>query len=167
MSAAIIYFDKDDPQTFEEFEKRALFVKFKREGCQDKRLIDPVTNRWWNEQSPTIQRQSLLEHDSDLKVADGVKLIADYIKQHDPERKQRVWARGSLDQRIIDDLCNENSLPQITKYNNWRDVRTYLEAIHGTATGYVDIDPEEAKRIVKHNPVHDCVFDILQMLKVK
>ena len=80
--------------------------------------------------------------------------------------KQTMWARGSLDQMVIDNLARAVDLQPITGYNMWRDVRTAVDIMYGTTNGYVEVEKEGFQRaaVIKHHPVHDCALDIMQLM---
>jgi hypothetical protein len=77
-----------------------------------------------------------------------------------------MWARGSLDQIVIDSLANRFEMESIIDYHVWRDVRTAVDILYGTINGYVNVDHPLFKRheVIKHHPVHDCALDAMQLM---
>ena len=101
-----------------------------------------------------------------MTVENGMQLLYDYMAKFPNSDKQTMWARGSLDQLVIDSLAVKFGLQEITRYNMWRDVRTAVDCLYGTSEGYVDIVHPLFKRheVIKHHPVHDCALDAMQLM---
>ncbi|MFN3301095.1 MAG: hypothetical protein ACK41Z_12975, partial [Sediminibacterium sp.] len=77
-----------------------------------------------------------------------------------------VWARGSLDQRVMENLCQTFELEPIADYNMFMDVRTAIRMTKETSNirGYCEL-PEQFKHIQidKHNPIDDVIRDVLML----
>jgi len=164
LSAAILYFEEGDD--YDTLLKKALFVKLdsKYQIEHLKRTVDPETLKWWSNIHPSIRELSFVPHPSDMHPAEGIDKIKQYVKQYGPNV---VWARGSLDQMVIDSLCTKLDTDKIVPYNNWRDVRTGVEILCSTAkNGYCDVNHPTFGRhnVIKHHPVHDCALDAMMLL---
>jgi hypothetical protein len=172
LSAAVIHFNLDDiddkPEVyFKKLLKKALFVKFDAgEQIKLKRIINSSTLDWWNKQAAIPREMSMRPLPTDLDAVDGIALINDYIESHGG-KDTLFWQRGSLDQVMLDSLCRSAGLPHIVDYNVWRDIRTAVELLAKESRGgYCNIhgfDP--GAHVVKHNPIHDCAYDILMLLE--
>jgi len=168
LSAALIHFDPEAKPSYEELLNNALFVKFDSKD-QLKRLnrtIDKDTLDWWNKQHEYTRSVSFDFKPDDLKVEDGLKKIYAYMAKFSKAKEQTMWARGSLDQLVIDSLAKKVDMDPITGYNMWRDVRTAVDIMSGTSNGYCEVDHPEFDRasVIKHHPVHDCALDAMMLM---
>lgn len=167
LSAAIIHFDFDTTETYEQLVSRACFVKFS--GAEQrhklKRLYSKDTLAWWKKQSEIARKHSLEPSEQDVSVAEGLEKIRAYI-QENGGNKQIIWARGSLDQMAIDSLAVSIESQPIAMYNMWRDVRTAVDILaENSKGGYCDIpgfNPD--LHVIKHVPQNDCALDILTLI---
>jgi hypothetical protein len=78
-----------------------------------------------------------------------------------------VWARGNLDQLVLDDIEEQIGLEPIWPFARWRDVRTAVDFLYGTTTGYTKVNHpvfDSKLHITKHNPVDDCIFDAMMLM---
>ncbi len=167
LSAAMIHFDPEKRPTYQDLLDDACFVKFNAKeqmdvGC----TISKSTLQWWKEQHEYVRKVSLEPSREDMTVENGMQKFYDYMKRFPNASKQTMWARGSLDQLAIDSLAVKFGLEEITGYNMWRDVRTAVDILYGTTSGYVDVDHPLFKRheVIKHHPVHDCALDAMQLM---
>lgn len=162
LSASVIEFEATEKYTYEELLSKALFVKFnvKEQIETYNRTVDKDAISWWKKQTEYAQSISLKPTSMDLSVIQGIQNLKDYI---DP--KQKIWARGSLDQMVIDSLCRSAKVESISQYNNWRDIRTAIDLLKDTANnGYCDIPNFNKQDVIKHHPTHDCAYDIMMLL---
>lgn len=170
LSAAIIHFDPESDFTYQELLDEALFVKFsvKEQVQQYGRILDQDTIGWWKNQSEEAKIKSYKPSSKDCTLVDGITQLTAYIDKYDKERKKTIWARGSLDQLCIDSLAKSGKLKTISEYYVWRDVRTAIECLKDTAkNGYCKVEKEGYdawKDVIKHDPVHDCASDIMQLV---
>lgn len=167
LSAALVHFDPDKRPTYQDLLDNACFVKFNsKQQIGYGRTISKSTLEWWESQHSYVKEVSLVPKSTDLDAAVGIKVLKDYMAKFPNADKQTMWARGSLDQLVIDSLCVKLGVQEITGYNMWRDVRTAIDILYGTTNGYVDIDHPLFKRheVIKHHPVHDCALDAIQLL---
>ena len=166
LSAAIIKFDFNEVLTFEDYVKRACFVKFdaKSQIKDYKRTVSKDTMAWWEKQSEIAKRISLIPSADDVSAKEGIDTIKKYVEKHGG-KDTFFWARGSLDQMVIDSLCTRLQVPYITQYNRWRDVRTAIDIIaNDSKEGYCKIKNFDYNKVLKHDPVQDCALDIMMMV---
>ena len=64
----------------------------------------------------------------------------------------------------VNEMClfEDFSLPVPWKYNQVRDVRTYIDALSGGSKGYLD-EWQKPDWFVPHHSLHDCIRDAEQM----
>jgi hypothetical protein len=167
LSAALIHFDPEKRPTYQDMLDNACFVKFSvKEQADAKRTMSKSTMQWWGEQHKYVKQVSFMASNDDMSVVDGVGYLTNYMNKHDPNREQTMWARGSLDQLVIDSLCVQFDMQELTGYNRWRDVRTAVDILYGTDNGYCEVDHPlfERHNVIKHHPVHDCALDAMQLM---
>jgi len=89
-----------------------------------------------------------------------------WLNKFTTPQKHTMWARGSLDQLVIDSLAKKFDLQPLTDYNRWRDVRTAVDILYGTTNGYCEIEYPNFERAacIKHHPVHDCALDAMMLM---
>ena len=169
LSASIIHFEIGNEYSYEDLLARALFVKFNvKEQLQNyKRVANKRTIEWWDQQHEFVRKTSLVPDSvTDCSVIDGINYIKNYMAQF-PEKEQTMWARGSLDQMVIDSLCYASDQEPIANYAVWRDVRTAVDLLTETSKGgYCDIVHPTFQRhnVIKHHPTHDCALDIMMLI---
>lgn len=165
LSASIIHFDPEENPTYDSLLSKALFVKFNaKEQADAGRTIDKSTLEWWRGQHEYVRKISLLPSGDDVSVVDGLTAIREYIKNYRKKGDETFWARGSLDQMGIDSLCKAFDQPLLTRYNNWRDVRTAIDCLRETARdGYCEVPNFDRENVIKHHPTHDCAYDIMML----
>ena len=167
LSAALIHFDPEKRPTYQDMIDHACFVKFSVVEQHDaKRTMSKSTMKWWQEQHDYVKKVSFMASKEDMSVVTGLQYLTNYMDKFDPNREQTMWARGSLDQLVIDSLCVQFAMQELTGYNRWRDVRTAVDILYGTNNGYCDVDHPLFKRheVIKHHPVHDCALDAMLSL---
>ena len=165
LSAAITYFDFDQKKYYQDYVNDSCFVKFDRaEQERLGRVVTPSTLEWWEKQAEIPRKVSLEPSKDDLSAVEGIERMRSYINANGGAN-QIIWARGSLDQMAIDSLCRAVDIEPLTRYNNWRDVRTAIDFLSNTASnGYCKIknfNPDLF--VVKHDPRNDCALDILML----
>jgi hypothetical protein len=170
LSAAIIHWQPTDDFTYDELVQRAIFVKFDAKNQVDMgRTIDKGTLAWWEKQGEYQKKRSFKRNPAvDVAALDGITRLAAYVKMHNSENNA-VWVRGSLDQVCVDSLARQLGVDSIAPYNAYRDVRTAIDLLTetGKGTGYCKVDKVpmgfNEDKVIKHDPVHDCAYDIIQM----
>jgi len=168
LSMAAIYFRPEDKPTPQELRDSAFFVKFDAKD-QIKRLnrkVGRTTMEWWAKQCENVRKKSFNPSPEDVRFEDGYEAMRSWAKsKNDP--KCWVWARGNLDQLVLDSMEEQLGLDSIWKFARWRDVRTAIDFLYETNRGYCDVDYpgfDPSLHITKHNPIDDCVFDIMMMV---
>lgn len=169
LSMACVYFDARQQPGPKELRDTAFFAKFSVED-QVKRLGRGFTRsslEWWDKQCDIVKRKSLKPSDSDIIIDDGIEAMRQWSKQFEFNDKCWVWARGNLDQLVLDAMEEKLEVPPVWFYNRWRDVRTGIDLMTGSTTGYCDVDYPDfnpANDIMKHDPVDDCVYDAMMLM---
>jgi hypothetical protein len=167
LSAALVHFDPEQKPSYQDMLDDACFVKFNaKEQIDIGRTVSKSTLGWWKEQHEYVKKVSLDPSRDDMMAENAIKVLYDYMAKFPNASKQTMWARGSLDQLVIDSLCVKLGMQEITGYNMWRDVRTAVDIMYGTSNGYVEVDHPTFKRhdVIKHHPVHDCALDAMQLM---
>jgi hypothetical protein len=106
LSAGLIHFDPDLRPTYQDLLDNACFVKFDvKEQLAVGRTVSKSTLGWWKDQHEYTRKVSLDPSRDDMTVENGVKQLQDYMAKFPNADKQTMWARGSLDQLVIDSLA--------------------------------------------------------------
>jgi hypothetical protein len=168
LSAALIHFDPEKRPTYQDLLGDVCFVKLnaKDQITRLGRTVSSSTLDWWKKQHEYVRQVSFEAKPDDILAEDAIKQLHAYMNKFPNAQKQTMWARGSLDQLVIDSLAVKLGLQEITGYNMWRDVRTAVDIMYGTVNGYVEVDHPLFKRheVIKHHPVHDCALDAMQLM---
>jgi hypothetical protein len=167
LSAAMVHFDPEKRPTYQDLLDNACFVKFDvKEQLSVGRSSSKSTLEWWKTQHEYVRKVSLDPSREDMNVENGMQQFYDYMAKFTNAKQQTMWARGSLDQMVIDSLAVKFGLEEITGYNVWRDVRTAVDILYGTTNGYVEVVHPlfDRHNVIKHHPVHDCALDAMQLL---
>jgi len=168
LSYAIVYFDPESRPTYQELLDKTLFVKLdaKDQIKNYKRTMDKDTMEWWSKQHEYIKTISLHPSDKDVPALEAFQKLYDYVTRIPNAQNQTFWQRGSLDQCALDSFCRAIDKEPITRYSNWRDVRTAVDILYGSTNGYVNVEhPEfDPNKVQKHHPAHDICLDVMQLL---
>jgi hypothetical protein len=173
LSMAAIYFDPKDSKSYHDYKKSAFFVKFDVED-QIKRLnrkLGKTTMQWWAKQCDNVKNVSFKPNkEIDVKFEDGYEQMRRWADSFN-EPKSWVWARGNLDQLILDSFEEQLEIKPIWPFARWRDVRTAIDILYETDKGYTNVvvppwidSFDSTLHVTKHNPIDDCAFDIMQLL---
>ena len=84
------------------------------------RRVDPETQKWWARQD-SITWWHATDRDSQMDLGDGLTLIAEKIAAFEPNE---IWARGSMDQIVLENLLAQVGVAVPWRYSVWRDERT-------------------------------------------
>lgn len=123
------------------------------------RTIDPGTVAWWNKRSEGA-RQAIINGQS-MSVREALILFSDFIQGAQP------FSRGTdFDPPIIASLMEDFGLKAPWKYNQVRDVRTYIDALTDGRSGYLQ-QWQTPFWFVSHHSLHDCIRDAEQMLMAR
>jgi len=168
LSMACLYFDPSSKTTPQEMLDNVFFVKFDVENQikNHGRKIDSGTLDWWSKQSEIARNKSLKRYASDTTLDNGVELMRQWAKPLDIVKNDYVWARGNLDQIILDAIEVDFKLKPVFQYNRWRDVRTAIDFMTGSTNGYCDVEYPNfnSQMIIKHDPVQDCLLDAMMLM---
>ena len=173
LSMAAIYFDPDKGPSYKEMYDDAFFVKFDVVD-QMKRLdrkVGKTTMQWWAKQCDNVKIKSFKPDPSrDVKFEDGYEQMRQWAASKNDD-KCYVWARGNLDQLVLDSFEEQLEIKPIWPFSRWRDVRTAVDFLYGVTNGYVTVDVppwvesfDPALHVTKHNPIDDCCFDAMMLM---
>ena len=169
LSMAAVYFDPKSKPSPDQMRETAFFAKFSVDD-QVKRLGRTMTKSslsWWSKQCDIVKVKSFKPSADDIIIDDGIEAMRQWSKQFPLHDKCWVWARGNLDQLVLDSMEEKLEIEPVFFFNRWRDVRTAVDLMTGSTTGYCDIDYEgfnPAHHIIKHDPVDDCVYDAMMLM---
>lgn len=168
LSMAAIHFEPTKKPSFEELKSNVFFVKLDAEDqmLRLKRSTTRSTIDWWAKQCENVKKKSFYPNQQDVIFEEGYEMLRTWVKQFN-DNKSWVWARGNLDQLVMDDIEEQLGIEPVFPYARWRDVRTAIDIFYNTEKGYVDVDYPGFNfglHITKHDPVDDCVSDIMQLL---
>lgn len=169
LSMACIHFDPDEKPSPQSLRENAFFVKLDA-ADQIKRLnrtVQKSTIDWWAKQCLNVKNQSFFPSLQDVKLEDGIEQMRQWSKQYGNNKREWVWARGNLDQIVLDDAEDQLNVEPVFHFSRWRDIRTAVDFLYETNTGYCDVDYhgfDPALHITKHDPIDDCVYDIMMLL---
>lgn len=169
LSMAAIYFDPETKPSYEDLYNSAFFVKFDVED-QIRRLhrkVGKTTMQWWAKQCDIVKTKSFRPNKAlDVKFEDGYEAMRKWAESKKDD-KCYVWARGNLDQLILDSFEEQLEIKPIWPFNRWRDVRTAIDILYNTSNGYCPVNyvgfSPDAK-VIKHNPVDDCAYDAMMLM---
>jgi DNA replication protein DnaD len=168
LSLAAIYFDSATKPSPQELRDSAFFVKFNVED-QIKRLhrkVGKTTMQWWAKQCDNVRKTSFDVSPSDVIFEDGYEKLRQWAESKN-DKKCYVWARGNLDQLIMDSFEEQLEIQPIWPFQRWRDVRTAVDIFYNTNRGYCKVDYlgfDPSLHITKHCPTDDCIYDIMQLI---
>jgi len=167
LSAAIIHFTLQEDFTYQDLLDRACFVKFDaaEQIKKYKRVTDKGTLEWWEKQGKHARELSLIPGPIDYDVEEGMVKLRGYYKNTPvADNNRTIWVRGSLDQLAIDSLTRAAGCGDLGHYTAYRDVRTAIDLLCETASnGYCDVPGFDKSQVIKHDPIHDCAYDIMMM----
>ena len=168
LSVALIPFELDDESTYQELIDKAMFVKFDAKEQLDtfKRTITKSTMTFWDSLGSLPKTKSFMpDKQIDVFAKEGIERVLNYVQ---PDKHTTFWARGTLDQVTLDSLCRNVGYDWICPYNQWMDFRTAISLLKDTAAnGYCEIPGFDRSIVVKHDPVHDCAYDIKMLVEGK
>ena len=173
LSMAAIYFDPDKQPDHKQLFEEAFFVKFDVADQMQrlKRKVGKTTMQWWAKQCENVRIKSFKPNPAiDVKFEDGYEAMRVWAKsKNDPDCY--VWARGNLDQLVLDSFEEQLEIEPIWDFSRWRDVRTAVDILYNTDRGYVKVDTppwmeqfDKDLHITKHNPIDDCVLDAMMLM---
>ncbi|PMN68396.1 3'-5' exonuclease [Enterovibrio norvegicus] len=117
------------------------------------------TIEWWNKQSDAAIHE--LWETCSVRVGVALNVLAEFIGDCQP------FSRGTdFDFKILGHMYKANGKKAPWKFNQVRDVRTYVDAFTGGTSGYID-GFEKPDWMVAHNSLHDCYRDALLMIQAR
>jgi len=168
LSLACIHFDPQSKPSYQELKDSAFFVKFSVRDQVDNygRKINKGTLEWWQKQCQNVKNWSFIPDKSDKTLLEGLQEFHAWARSKD-DGKCWVWARGSLDEVILQACERQAGLDHVFTYNRWRDVRTAIDILTLSTNGYCDVDHPDflyERDVTKHNPIDDCALDIMMLI---
>lgn len=165
---AAVHFDPENKTSPQVMKDTAFFVKLDAKD-QVKRLgrkMEKSALEWWAKQCENAKVKSFYPSDIDITLEEGLDALKVWSDKMDPDGKCIIWARGNLDQLVID--CAEEKLGRehVWPFNRWRDVRTAIDLLRNTTNGYCEVDYpgwDANLEIIKHDPVDDCLLDAMML----
>ena len=173
LSMACIYFDpskkvlsNEMDKTYQELVDSAFFAKLDVNDQRERlgRTETQSTLDWWQGQSESAKLLSFYKSSEDVTAEIAIEALRKWSKQFPNHDKCAVWARGNLDQMAIGSLENVCNVPTVFHFGRWRDVRTAVDLLTGSTNGYCDIKDFDKNQVLKHDPRHDCAYDIMMLL---
>lgn len=114
------------------------------------RHIDFSTLQFWMQQSKEARTALFGDHVRRVSVGEALFGLRGYFDHFGSEPAGlRVWAHGSLDSSVIQDLAREMYIDLGISHRDWRDVRTFCDGVDR-------LEPIG----VKHDAVSDCLSQI-------
>ena len=172
LSMVLIYFNPEEKPTYRELMNNAFFVKLDAKDQIDRldRTVTKSTLDWWKDQNIFTKNFSLIAKDDDVKAEDALDMMREFVAKQcakTPDAmNSTVWARGNLDQMVLGSLENKLDVSPIFHFGRWRDVRTAVDIFTGSKNGYCNVEHPEFNKddVVKHNPIHDCAYDVMMLI---
>ena len=166
LSMACIYFDPKQTYTYNQLVDSAFFVKLDVIQQRERlgRTETMSTLEWWSGQSETTKKLSFYRSNDDYVAENAIEALREWSQQFPNHDKCTVWARGNLDQMAIGSLEIACKLRTVFHFGRWRDVRTAVDLLTGSTDGYCDIKDFDRNQVIKHDPRHDCAYDIMMLL---
>ena len=168
LSYAIVYFDPEKENSYQDLLDNTLFAKLdvKDQIKNYGRTMDKPVMTWWGKQHDWVRKVSLDPSPNDMSVDVALDVLDKYISRFPNRDQQTFWARGTLDSACLESLCRSVGKEPIVPFNAWRDVRTAIDILYGTSNGYCDVDHNTFNRdnVIKHHPAHDVCYDVMMLL---
>jgi hypothetical protein len=169
LSMACLYFNPEEKKSYQELIDSAFFVKLDAEDqmLRLKRTSKRGTIEWWSKQCDNARNKSFRPSVIDVTAEEAVESLRTWSTQFLNHDTCVVWARGNLDQLVLDSLEEQLEVKPVFYFSRWRDVRTAIDFIIGSPSGYAKVDYpgfDPALHVTKHNPVDDCAYDAMQLM---
>lgn len=166
LSVALVQFDDEIQYDPIELFNKNLLVKFNIKEQIEKynRIVSKETIEWWKSQPEIVKKVSFFPSENDLPLENGLNIIRNYINKVSTGN-EIVWTRGSLDQFVIDDLCDSIGMQPLFRYSQYRDYRTAIDLLKETSkNGYCNVPNLDRNLIMKHDPRWDNTYDIIMLI---
>ena len=126
------------------------------------RAIQADTVAWWGTQGESASAV-LKPMSTDILISDLPDKINQYLKDSG-YTKGKCYTRGMIDSTWLQSLCVDVNQDVNIKWWDYRDVRTFVDCMTGSTNGYLPKDMSfNPTGLIKHNALHDCALDIVQM----
>ncbi|RKJ92170.1 hypothetical protein D6R50_06355 [Aeromonas veronii] len=168
LSLSAVRFNKSDAQLPLAFDNGELFADGETtlhlrlnvtEPLLVGRTVDPGTVKWWNGRSEEARASIISGHQ--VSIREALALFSGFVQG------AQLFARGTdFDPPILASLFEDFGLPVPWRFNQVRDVRTYIDALTDGKKGYLESWKDE-QWFVPHNSLHDCVRDAAQMIRAR
>lgn len=99
----------------------------------------------------------------DTGFVDGLKQVRFKMDQAGFSPHSTVWTRGNLDSTAVNHANLKMDAPKLFEYWQVRDVRTAVDLLSCSDTGYCAFSKSLPPTFTKHNPIHDCALDALML----
>ena len=168
LSMACVYFDPIKKPSPDEMRETAFFAKFNAKDQMERlgRTMTRSSLDWWAKQCDNVKAISFKPSDNDVLIEDGIEAMRAWSKTFPLNDKCWVFARGNLDQLVLDSIEEKLGIEPVFFFNRWRDVRTAIDLLKGTTSGYCKVDYpgfDPYLHITKHNPIDDCIYDAMML----
>lgn len=168
LSMACVYFDPTKKPSPDEMRETAFFAKFNAKDQMERlgRTMTRSSLDWWAKQCDNVKAISFKPSDNDVLIEDGIEAMRVWSKTFPLHDKCWVFARGNLDQLVLDSIEEKLGIEPVFFFNRWRDVRTAIDLLKGTTSGYCKVDYpgfDPYLHITKHNPIDDCIYDAMML----
>ena len=166
LSMACVYFDVTKPQNYQELVDSAFFAKLDVTDQRQRlgRTETQSTLDWWSGQSDATKRISYYSSPDDVQAETAIEALREWSQQFPNHSTAPVWARGNLDQMAIGSLETVCKVKPVFHFGRWRDVRTAVDLMTGSTNGYANIPDFDETQVRKHDPRHDCAYDIMMLM---
>lgn len=163
---ACVAFEFTQPETFEQLVGDGFVAKFdiKEQLSKYQRTTDKDTLEFWRQQPRDIKERTILPHEFDQSLEDGLRDFDAWLKGSGYDfKKSYVWVRGPhFHITKLEDLYR--SIGQKPPFNTFkvRDTRTMIDVMTGSDNGKFDL--EEPEGFEKNfEPLHDAAFEALKL----
>ncbi len=172
LSVGVVPFNKGVLASFDELCNResSLYVKFLLNGQEKFDLVESEsTRRWWEMQGESA-RFVIQPSEHDIELPEAMKLIAAHINkwvQPIVRNGASVYTRGyDFDGGITRNLFEVTGVESpIRHYNRFRCIRTSIDELAGTNTGYTTTQKPE--NMTPHHSLHDIAWDISELVTLQ
>ena len=170
LSIGVVAFDLNQKSSYQDLLANSFFVKLDAidQARRLKRTMTPSTAEWWEKQCDIVKAKSFyVDTKNDVKIEDGYEMLREWVSKFPGHDKAIVWARGDLDQLLMDDFEESVGIKPVFEYRRWRDVRTAVDLMYGTTNGYTKVDYpgfDPHSMVYKHDPVHDSAYDAMMLM---
>lgn len=163
-------FDEKDI-TYEELVTRTFYVALDTADQKNNygRTMDRSTLKWWSEQTPELQKESMKKTDHDLSLKDAIDQLHAFAKKWKYSKwNSFIWARGSFYETCKYQTMAESIYPNDRTYLNtfkFHECRTFNWMLTQGETECWEPNPMPAS-FQKHNAKHDAAMDAFRLVRL-